>query len=472
MSSIGTLFVLLLVIFIVGVAIIVGIGFLFIGLRSMQNRKEARYSQNFDTTNPSIRAHQMLLETDRLLSEATQDLAFAQAQFGEDSTQEFAKVLEKARAFRNQAFDEEPRLQDEKLITASKIESAGKIISLCEQAQALIKSQQASFDSLRQIEAQAPEDLDKLRSSLLETQNNSGTQEAELASLAGLYGNEKVASLQHNPAQVKDLLAQTQTLVTQIEQALSAGQNAQAVKLIRDANNRLQQAKDLNQAIAQARDDLGQPQQALVKESSELGAILDRVARSQMGAQERAPLEKEARDAIAQGEDARNGKGDALVALARIRQAKRILTQALAPNKEVEELRDKQRQQIKETLPEIEGLVSRAVTGVRLHNDRTDPLAHSCQQALAQAKAVMEDQPAQALTLLTQAKNDATNLIRLNDYHTGNINVSSPQQNPYGVDPTWMILGGVLEELSGMNDRGRRRSISRQARSERRRYRH
>lgn len=447
MKTIGALVILLLVIFVVGVALIVGIGALFIAWKSKQTKQQSQLAQSFDTTNPSIRAHQMLLETDHLYAEARQDLAFAQAQFGELATREFSSVLRQAQDLRDQAFAEEPRLQDPQLITAIKIESAGKIINLCEQAQALLKSQQAAFDSLRRIEAEAPANLQKLRSQIDEVRQSQQQAQTELASLGQSYGEETVSALKDYPARTQTLLEQCENLANQTETALQKGDNAQAVRLLRDGQNRVSQALELAQAVLGARNDLSQMQSMLVQEASKLGGVVDRLERAEMGAGERAPLQQEANEALSEGEAARNGQAEPLAALNRLRQAQRILEEALAPNRQVQELRDEQRRQAQKLLPEVAGLVDRAIKGHHLRNDRTIPLAESCQEALAKAKEVLDEQPAQSMVLLTKAQNDATNLIRLNDYHSGKTRPTDVTANPYGVDPTWMVLGGVMEDL-------------------------
>src|SRR5690606_17246482 len=99
-----------------------------------------------------------LVRADEAVRSATDDLAFAVAQFGEERTRDFARALQEARRDLDRAFVLQNRLDDAEAESERRRRDWAKSIrSLADRARETVDAEVARFAALRRSEADAPQ---------------------------------------------------------------------------------------------------------------------------------------------------------------------------------------------------------------------------------------------------------------------------------------------------------------------------
>ncbi len=163
------------------------------------------------------RAGIQLVRADDALAGATQELGFAQAQFGDDATRPFAETIAAARADVTEAFRLQHALQDPypESVTRTR-EWTLQIIALTDRALRSLTEQERSFAELRRREADAPSAVESLRA-------RSTEQERRLAAV-----RDAVSALRYAPALVAPASAAVAEAETQLAEARSSTDAASA----------------------------------------------------------------------------------------------------------------------------------------------------------------------------------------------------------------------------------------------------
>ncbi len=204
------------------------------------------------------RAGTALVRTDDAVTSSTEDLGFATAQFGDESTAVFADVVTKAKAKLDEAFGLKQRLDDEIPDTPQQIrQSHLRIIQLCEEADAALNANVAAFDELRGLEQNAEQALQRLeehRSAV--TTAVTGAPGALQALQAG-YDASALRTVADNPAQAVSRLALADARIADAARLISESRRGEAAFAIRTAEEAVLQAGQLAGAITTLRDDLG-----------------------------------------------------------------------------------------------------------------------------------------------------------------------------------------------------------------------
>ena len=213
--------------------------------------------EQLSTKDLERQAGSALVETDDAIKTSEEELGFARAQFGDAATTEFAAALESAKENLNQAFHLKQKLDDSTPDTEDEVRSwNAQIVQLCREASTMLDEKAAAFDELRKLEKNAPEALAKVQELRAATEPRIAQAEATLAALGARYAPTALATIADNPVQARQRLAFADEQLAAAQQAIGAGDGGQAAVGIRAAEEAVDQAGLLTDAVAKLGDDL------------------------------------------------------------------------------------------------------------------------------------------------------------------------------------------------------------------------
>ena len=273
-----------------------------------------------------------LVDLDNAIRSSGEELAFAQAQFGEQATQQFTRALESARGRINEAF----RIQQEldlargagRLGEPEERARLAEILELTRAADEELDAQEAEFSRLRDLEATVPQFLASLRTRATEVEARVPVARQELAGLSATHPREALVTLTANIDQAVRLVASAQGFVTTGEGHVAAGDRPSAVAAARAAEDALGQADDRLESVLTARTVLADATAALDTALASISSDLVDAERLRANDQMTVSAVGEARRAVELGTRARAG-GDVIGALGSLERAEHFLDQAL-----------------------------------------------------------------------------------------------------------------------------------------------
>ncbi|MGG5173256.1 hypothetical protein ACQR35_13960 [Pseudarthrobacter sp. J1738] len=203
------------------------------------------------------RAASLLIAADDAVRSNEQEAGFVQAQFGDDSVAPFVRALADARSDLSESFKLQQKLEDpipgtEEQQRASYIE----IINRCEAARQVLAEQKVSFDSLRELEKNAPQALELLRSGQAKAAAKIADAERHMAELCLRYSDAAVGPVSDNIAQARERLKFLDTATQTAQQKLSEADPGAAAVAVRAGEESLHQTNVLVDAIGKVRQDL------------------------------------------------------------------------------------------------------------------------------------------------------------------------------------------------------------------------
>lgn len=192
-----------------------------------------------------------LVHADDAITSSRQELGFAVAQYGDDSTQQFTQVIEAAQAKVAEAFSLKQKIDDE-VPDAPEQRRAWhiRIIQLCDEADDLLNENIDAFEQLRQLEAEAPQALERIRVRRATAEQKLATVEPALAMLAQRYDTAALATVTDNSYQAQQRLALADSEIAEAAAAIGAGKNGEAAFSIRTAEEAVEQSEHLVDAVA------------------------------------------------------------------------------------------------------------------------------------------------------------------------------------------------------------------------------
>ena len=191
-----------------------------------------------------------LVQTDDAIKTSGQELGFAVAQFGEAATVAFHSALTDATAMLSQAFTLQQKLDDSEPDSEEQQRAwYVEIIDLCGTANDALDEQAADFDALRQLEKNAPQAAATTATAAAAAQARLAAAEASLADLAARYTATSIATVADNPAQARERLTFAATALNEANAQLAAGTTGAAAVGIRAAEESVDQANLLLDAV-------------------------------------------------------------------------------------------------------------------------------------------------------------------------------------------------------------------------------
>ncbi len=403
------------------------------------------------TTDLSRRASAALVALDDAVKTSEQELGFAQAQFGLEATREFTRVLADARASLGEAFRLRQQLDDAQPETEPQARAMMlQVLALCGQADEALDAQAEEFDRLRDLQNRAPQVLDETRQRADEVSSRLAGGRATLAALATTYPPTALASVSGNVDQAGSLLEAARTSV---EQGLGVVETdrAAAVALVRAAEDAVEQAVRLLDAVDRARTDLAAAGARIDAGIASLTGDVTDAARLAPADPAVGAVAGAAREALAAAAAERT-TGDPLALLARLTGAEAALDAALGPARAQAERDERGRTQLAATLGQLTAQV-RAVSD--FIETRRGAVGAEARTRLAEAARLAQEAERTSATDVTAALSTAQRALQLTTsaQQLAEADVSRWQSTTRGpggggVSSSTLVLGGiVLDQL-------------------------
>ncbi|WP_168217934.1 TPM domain-containing protein [Occultella kanbiaonis] len=423
---------------------------------------------SLSTEDLATRAGSALVGLDDDVRSSAQELGFAQAQFGLQSTQNFKAVVEGVKGQLAQAFALQQRLDDAAPESEpERRQILTQIVLLCDQGDKALDAQAESFAELRKLQDNAPQLLDEINTRAGEIEARIPAAQATLTQLRATYPETALVSVARAPDQAAQLLDAARDAVGQGRERVTGNDRGTAVAFAHTAEDALAQAVTLLDSVTNAHDNLSQAVQRLDASIASITADVADAERLAPQDPQVGPAAERARSAIEAATAARQKNGDPLAALTEIVAAEQTLDAALAGHREATEVRQRAVSQLENGLSRTDALIRSTNTYIETHRGAVGANARtrlaSAIESLQQARAMSESDPVQALRLTTAAwhsakaaqdlaASDVSNWERSRSPYSGGGGYSSQR----GVDPGSLILGGILGNMFGGNSGGYR----------------
>ncbi|NUU31023.1 TPM domain-containing protein [Arthrobacter sp. C9C5] len=192
----------------------------------------------------------LLIEADDAIKSSEQELGFAQAQYGDAAVGNFTKALQDAKAHMSESFKLQQQLDDHIPDTEEQQRTwLGEIIRRSEAALSSLQEQKADFDSLRELEKNAPQALAAVGTGATEAEAKIAAAEESLTGLRAKYAESALTQVADNISQAKERLAFVQNASATARDKLNAGEGSLAAVAVRAAEESLHQTNVLLGAI-------------------------------------------------------------------------------------------------------------------------------------------------------------------------------------------------------------------------------
>lgn len=391
--------------------LVVGVIAIAIGVArsSRRNRLAAQQATQVDAeraAHAAQEANRQLLSADEQVRTATDELNYARAQFGLNSTDEFARAIEAGKAAVSRGFSAQGQMNSATL-PAEQLRLATAIMQDLGANMNPLSTIQASFATKRAEQASLPERIAEARERLAEELTDLERAKSELASISTLYPAQMLASLQDNPEQASALLTSARTALDTAE-ASAPTDRAHAASALDTALRALTMANHQTDAIFSAKSDLDAIRDRLVTAISSISSDITDVNELNTDPAVFNPMVADAHAAIAEAQAALANTGDPLAALEHLRMSEATLDAALEPLRTKEEAYEKARTAAEAQISLAESAVSQAQRYVQGRRGAIDlelrSTLNNAETALSTAQRSLEDDPEAASTHAMNAR--------------------------------------------------------------------
>ena len=403
-GSLFGMFVMFLLL--VGGVIAVAIG---VARSSHRNRLAAQQAAQVDAESAARaaqEANRQLLSADEQVRTAADELNYARAQFGLNSTDEFARAIEAGKAAVSRGFSAQGQMNSATL-PAEQLRLATAIMQDLGANMNPLSAIQASFATKRAEQASLPERIAEARERLAEELTDLERAKSELASISALYPAQMLASLQDNPEQASALLTSARTALDTAE-ASAPTDRAHAASALDTALRALTMANHQTDAIFSAKSDLDAIRDRLVAAISSISSDITDVNELNTDPAVFNPMVADAHAAIAEAQAALANTGDPLAALEHLRMSEATLDAALEPLRTKEEAYEKAYTAAEAQISLAESAVAQAQRYVQGRRGAIDlelrSTLNNAETALSTAQRSLEDDPEAASTHAMNAR--------------------------------------------------------------------
>ena len=376
---------------------------------SRRNRLAAQQAAQVDAESArhaAQEANRQLLSADEQVRTATDELNYARAQFGLNSTDEFARAIEAGKAAVSRGFSAQAQMNSA-TAPAEQLRLATAIMQDLGTNMNPLSTIQASFATKRAEQASLPERIAEARERLSEELADLERAKSELTSISALYPAQMLASLQDNPDQASALLTSARTALDTAE-ASAATDRAHAASALDTALRALTMANHQTDAIFSAKSDLDAIRDRLVTAISSISSDITDVNELNTDPAVFNPMVADAHAAIAEAQAALANTGDPLAALEHLRMSEATLDAALEPLRTKEEAYEKARTAAEAQISLAESAVSQAQRYVQGRRGAIDlelrSTLNNAESALSTARRSLEDDPEAASTHAMNAR--------------------------------------------------------------------
>lgn len=353
----------------------------------------------------------LLIEADDAIKSSEQELGFAQAQYGDSAVGNFTKALNEAKGHMSESFKLQQQLDDHIPDTEEQQRSwLGEIIRRSEAALASLQEQKADFDSLRELEKNAPQALAAVNASAKEADAKIANAEQALAALRAKYAESALVQVSDNISQAKERLAFVQNATATAQDKLASGESSLAAVAVRAAEESLHQTNVLIDAITKVAGSLDEARNSL--ESAVVDTAQDLAqakAMIQSGAHpELAGPVAGVEAALAQVKaEIQGGKIDPIATLERVEAAHQSLDQSLTGIRDQQEQARRAQASLQQTIMSAQAQISATSDYITARRGGVGTEARTrlaeAQRNLDYALSISRNDPVTALTYAQQA---------------------------------------------------------------------
>ena len=228
------------------------------------------------------RAARLLVQTDEAVRTSEQELGFVTAEFGEETTTEFAAVLTECRGRLQEAFQLLEKLQDAQEDSPDDTRSwTDAIIRLCGQVDDDLEGRKRELASLRALADGAADTLTRLRSEREAASTFPGEAADRLSTLAAAFSATDLVGVADNPDEIDGRLRAADVQLEALQKAVDARRPKAITVAVHEIERLLAEAKDLRDAVGAEADALASrtPESSAAAPGApaqEAGPVLDR----------------------------------------------------------------------------------------------------------------------------------------------------------------------------------------------------
>ncbi|MFC8038699.1 TPM domain-containing protein [Paenarthrobacter sp. NPDC057355] len=363
----------------------------------------------------------LLIEADDAIRSSEQELGFAQAQYGDAAVGNFTKALEEAKAHMTESFKLQQQLDDHIPDTEEQQRSwLGEIIRRSEAALSSLRDQKADFDSLRELEKNAPQALSAVATGAQEADAKIASAEQSLEGLRAKYAESALTQVSDNILQAKERLAFVRNAASTAQEKLSSGDNSMAAVAVRAAEESLHQTNILMEAISKTAGSLDEARTALDSAVAETSQDLAQARAMIQSGQHPELAGPVAGVEAALGQvknEIQSGKIDPIATLSRVESAHQALDQSLSGIRDQQEQARRAQASLQQTIMAAQAQISATsdyITARRggVGTDARTRLAEA-QRNLDYALSISRNDPVTALTYAQQAHSLAAQAAQL-----------------------------------------------------------
>lgn len=399
-----------------------------------------------------------LVQADDAVKTSEDELGFAVASYGDEATADFKAALDGAKAKLAEAFSLQQQLDDADPDTDDERRAwYSGIIRLAGEADAVLDEQAERFDELRALERNAPAELQRVQGEADAAAARVAAAPQRLAALAGTYAASAVAAVADNPAQADARLAFAREELAQASTAIAAQRASDAAVGIRAAEEAVDQAVLLADAIDRLAADLAAADQAVSAGVADLEADVQ-TARGLGDAGAATLADRVAGEAAALRAGLSAPGRDPLAAQARVQQVNAEIDAAIAGVRSAAEQRARAEAQLGRSLATARAQVQAAEDYLVARRGAVGAEARTrlaeAGRLLVEAEALAPTDPAGALTTAQRAESLARAALSLAQQDVGGFGggtgggfgagYGGRQGGGGGGDLFGAVLGGIL----------------------------
>ena len=352
----------------------------------------------------SAEARRRLSEAEEQVRAAEEDWNFARAQFGSAAAEQYGRRLEAAKEAIARGLDTHKQIEQTP-DSHAKRRLATTITEDLDKNLPPLQDARKEFAAQREKRSSLPTQLADARERLVEELADLERSNEELSSIAGLYPESMLASLQDNPQRAEQLLESARAALETAGAHLDTDAT-RAASALDTAQRALTMATAQTDAIFSAKTDLDEFRKRLTVSIGSVSAALTDT--KQLDSSDAiSPLLDEAEAAIARGQRALVSDEDPLGALENLRDVELRLEAVLAPLMTQEQAKRKAKETAQRHIRDADAALTWARRYLKDHEGSAlldvGKLMSEAEQAMTEAREVLDEDPLRASAAASRA---------------------------------------------------------------------
>ena len=350
-----------------------------------------------DALRAAAEARRRLSEAEEQVRAAEEDWNFARAQFGSAAAEEYGRRLEAAKAAIARGFDTHKQIEQTP-DSHAKRRLATTITEDLDKNLPPLQDARKEFAAQREKRSSLPTQLADARERLVEELADLDRSKEELSSIAGLYTESMLASLQDNPQRAEQLLESARAALETAGAHIDTDAT-RAASALDTAQRALTMANTQTDAIFSAKTDLDEFRERLTVSIGSVSAALSD-AKQLDPSDAFSPLLDEAEAAIARGQRALVSDEDPLGALEYLRDIELRMDAVLAPLMTQEQATRKAKETAQRHIRDADAALAWARKYLKDHEGSAlldvNKLMSEAEQAMTEAREALDEDPLRA----------------------------------------------------------------------------